>query len=300
MIQDVLSKGKVDLLFFEAAVNDEGNGFTPLEQIRGVEGVVRHVWNNDPETDIIIMHFINEFSPERAAQGQLPDAIFNHERVANHYAIPSINLEQEIGERILDGQFTWAEFGGVHPSPSGHKYYTATMVRLMESMWGNMKGDDTVTPHHIPPTQLDAFSYTDGEFIDIREAKLGKGWALVSAWHPQDKASTRWGFVDVPMLETTKAGSQLTLDFDGRAIGICCVAGPSAGILEYSMDGAPYKTLDTFTHWSAGLYIPWVYMFETELKPAPHKLTLRMSKEHNERSAGTACQIRNFVVNRAH
>ena len=299
LVQDVLSKGKVDLLFFEAAVNDEGNEFTPLEQIRGVEGVVRHVWNNDPETDIILMHFINEFSPERVAQGQQPDAIFNHERVANHYAIPSINLEQEIGERILDGQLTWAEFGGVHPSPLGHQYYTATMVRLMETMWSRVKGGDTVSPHHIPTKQLDDYSYTDGEFIDIREAQLGQGWSLNPAWHPQDGVPTRQGFVDVPMLETTQSGAKLTLDFEGCAIGICCVAGPCAGILEYSIDRLPFKTLDTFTHWSGGLYIPWVYMFETELKPGIHKLTLRMSKDHNEKSTGTACQIRNFVVNRS-
>ena len=32
----------------------------------------------------------------------------------------------------------------------------------------------------------------------------------------------------------------------------------AAGILEYSVDGAPFKKLDTFTAWSGGLYIPWV------------------------------------------
>jgi hypothetical protein len=100
------------------------------------------------------------------------------------------------------------------------------------------------------------------------------------------------------MLETKTAGSKLTLDFKGKAIGICCVAGPYAGILEYSVDGRPFKKLDTYTHWSGYLYIPWVYMFETELGDTPHRLTLRMSKEKNEVSKGNECQIRNFVVNK--
>ena len=78
---------------------------------------------------------------------------------------------------------------------------------------------------------------------------------------------------------------------------IFCISGPSAGILEYSVDGAPFKELDTFTEWSHNLYIPWVYMLETELKDTDHKLVLRISKKKNPASQGTECQIRNFVVN---
>ena len=99
------------------------------------------------------------------------------------------------------------------------------------------------------------------------------------------------------MLEATRPGDRLTLDFRGKAIGIFCVSGPSAGILEYSVDGAPFKELDTFTEWSHNLYIPWVYMLETELKDTDHKLVLRISKKKNPASQGTECQIRNFVVN---
>ena len=298
LVNDVLSKGKTDLLFFEAAANDETNGFSPIEQIRGVEGVVRHVMNNDPETDIIISHFINEYSPERTLQGQQPDAVYNHERVANHYAIPSMNLAQEISERIMGGQFTWKEFGGVHPAPLGHAYYAASMIQLMEKMWSEVSDSEVVRPHQIPAEQLDEFSYTNGEFVNIGQAHLKKGWKIVPSWHPQDEAKKRKGFVDVPMLEATTAGSRFTLDFEGRAVGICCVAGPSAGILEYSVDGSPYKKLNLFTRWSRGLYIPWVYMFETELAPGKHHLVVRMTSQHHEQSKGTACQIRNFVINR--
>ena len=39
---DVLSKGKIDLLFIDGSANDMTNGFTPEEQVRGVEGEIRH------------------------------------------------------------------------------------------------------------------------------------------------------------------------------------------------------------------------------------------------------------------
>ena len=100
------------------------------------------------------------------------------------------------------------------------------------------------------------------------------------------------------MLEATQPGDKLTLDFEGKAIGIFCTPGPSAGILEYSIDGGKFKRLDTFTSWSSHLYIPWVYMLETELETGRHRLVLRISKEKNPASKGHECQIRNFVVNR--
>ena len=63
------------------------------------------------------------------------------------------------------------------------------------------------------------------------------------------------------------------------------------GILEYSIDGGAFKKQDLFTCWSRGLHIPWIYMLETNLSKGKHKLTLRMSKDKNKSSKGTACRI---------
>ena len=58
LTDDVLSKGKVDLLFVEAAVNDDTNGFSAIEQVRGMEGIVRHALVSNPSMDIMMLHFI--------------------------------------------------------------------------------------------------------------------------------------------------------------------------------------------------------------------------------------------------
>ena len=294
---DVLSKGKIDLLFVEAAVNDHTNEFTATEQVRGMEGEVRHALEANPETDIVMLHFIYDPFIPMLTKHQMPDVILNHERVANHYLIPSINLTQEIAERMQDNQFTWKEFGGTHPLPFGHTFYASAIDRLFDLMWNGVTPETKIVPYEIPAEPLDKYSYFNGDFMNIGQADVKKGWNIVVNWHPADSASKRKGFVDVPMLEAKHPGDKLTLQFEGKAIGIFCVAGPSAGTLEYSIDGAPFKSLDTFTHWSRSLYIPWVYMFETELTPTNHKMTLKMSDKKNPRSKGTECQIRNFVIN---
>lgn len=298
LADDVLSKAKVDLLFVEAAVNDDTNGFNAIEQVRGMEGIVRHALLSNPSMDIMMLHFIYDPFIPKLDGGQMPDVILNHERVANHYLIPSVNLATEIAARMREGEFNWEQFGGTHPKPLGHAYYAATINKVLDEMYASCVAAGTaVKPHVLPAVPLDGYSYTNGKLVDIRQAHINKGWQLVPSWTPRLIAETRPGFVDVPMLETDRPGAKLTLDFEGTAVGIFCVSGPAAGILEYSIDGATFKKLDTFTAWSGGLYIPWVYMFDTELPKGKHRLMLRMSKDHHPQSKGTACQIRQFVVN---
>ena len=298
LADDVLSKAKVDLLFVEAAVNDDTNGFNAIEQVRGMEGIVRHALLSNPFMDIMMLHFIYDPFIPKLDGGQMPDVILNHERVANHYLIPSVNLATEIAARMREGEFNWEQFGGTHPKPLGHAYYAATINKVLDEMYAScVAAGPAVKPHVLPAVPLDGYSYTNGKLVDIRQAHINKGWQLVPSWTPRLIAETRPGFVDVPMLETDRPGAKLTLDFEGTAVGIFCVSGPAAGILEYSIDGATFKKLDTFTAWSGGLYIPWVYMFDTELPKGKHRLMLRMSKDHHPQSKGTACQIRLFVVN---
>lgn len=295
---DVLSQGKIDLLFVEAAVNDDTNHFSPLEQVRGMEGEVRQALLNNPEMDIVMLHFIYDPFIPLLAKGKQPDVILNHERVANHYLIPSINLAQEISERMTAGEFTWEQFGGTHPLPFGHKFYAAAINHLFDTMWKGIEMDAPLVPHELPALPLDSFSYFGGDFIELEEAQLHKGWKLIGNWHPDNAVEKRRGFVDVPMLEATQPGSELSLTFEGRAIGIFCTPGPSAAILEYCIDDGDYQELDTFTEWSGHLYIPWVYLFASELEPGKHRLTLRISEKKNPASLGHECQIRNFVVNK--
>ena len=295
MENDVLKKGTPDLMFLEAAVNDATNGFTAEQQVRGMEGIVRHLRNVNPKADILMLHFAyDQFFP-LFKKGVTPDVIMNHERVANWYSISSFNLAQEVAERIANGQFTWKQFGGVHPCWEGSKYYSAAVCKLFDEEFLH-KSHLQEAKLHVLPKALNSYSYEQGVFIDVSKAKILKGFTYKTDWMPQTRdmrIQLRPGFSHVPMLEATKEGASLKLEFDGKAIGIFCVAGPKAGILEYRIDGGKTQQLDMYTRWSNYLYLPWLYTFATELEDGHHVLELKLKK-----GKGAECQIRNFVVNR--
>ncbi len=57
---DVLSRGPVDLLFIEFAVNDDQDAHhTRRECIRGLEGILRQARRHNPKMDIVITCFVN-------------------------------------------------------------------------------------------------------------------------------------------------------------------------------------------------------------------------------------------------
>lgn len=296
MKNDVLSHGKVDLLFVEAAVNDHTNGFDSIAQIRGMEGEIRQALLSNPYMDIVMQHFIYDPFIPIINSGKMPAVIMNHEKVAEYYKISSINQAQEIAERMTAGEFTWEQFGGTHPAPLGQKYYAATIEAMFDEMWSVAYPDMSLTPHFIPQP-LDAFSYFNAKLVDPREAKVKKGWLYHLNWQPTEPVEVRKRYKNESMLEALTAGSELSFTFKGRAVGIYCLAGPNAGILEYKVDGGKYKQLDLYTKWSAYLYIPWLYVLENELAEAKHTINIRLSGQQNPKSKGHACQIYYFAVN---
>jgi len=288
--EDVLGKGVPDLLFVEAAVNDHTNGFGPQEQVLGMEGIVRHALTVNPFMDIVFLHFIYDpFIPMLDA-GEIPDVILNHERVANHYHLNSIDLAQEVAQRMRDGEFNWKTFGGTHPAPFGHKIYAAAIAELFDKY---MKDPAAYVraPHALPEEKLERNCYGNGRLLAPSAASGTRGFRLVNDWVPPGKAGTRKQYVHVPTLVCEKGGS-LVLEFEGTAIGLYCTCGPNAGILSYTIDGKEFPHLDTYTRWSKNLHIPWMHMLATDLAPGQHTLRLKVLK-----GARSGCFIRNFAVN---
>lgn len=296
--RDILSKGRIDVLFVEAAVNDPTNGRSSTEQIRGMEGIIRHALRANPMLDIITMYFVDPDKMKTYNSGQIPDVIKNHERVASHYQVSSINLAKEVTDRISAQEFTWEEdFINLHPSPFGQMIYYKSIKAFLLKAWDLSSNLEIKMTRHPLPPKIDEFSYDHGKLIGIGRAKIIGGWAIIPNWEPVEGENTREGYVNVPMLCSNQPGSEIRLAFRGKAIGIAVAAGPDAGLIEYSIDGGPIKRLDLFTRWSSQLHLPWYYVLNSELVKGKHILVLRISEHKNPESQGNYCRIKYFFIN---
>ncbi len=296
--RDVLSKGTVDLFFEEAAVNDASNGRSNKEQVKAMEGIIRHLRNSNPTMDIVMMHFVDPDKMAVYRKGKEPEVIANHNQVAIHYNIPTLNLAKEVTERIDNKEFTWKDdFKNLHPSPFGQGVYAKSMLQFLDNAFAGFVAEDDKISNHFLPEKLNPFCYDKGALIDIGTIKLSKGWKINQLWSPKDGTGTRANYTNVPMLISEKKGGTLQMKFIGNTVGIAVAAGQDAGIIEYRIDKGKWQKLNLFTRWSKHLHLPWYYTLGSGLAQKKHKLEIRNTNDKNKQSSGNACRIRYFFVN---
>jgi lysophospholipase L1-like esterase len=294
--RDCLSRGPVDLLLVEAAVNDSTNMKDPSLMRRGMEGVVRQARLDNPLIDIVHLHFVMPEHMRDYDRGITPESIAEHERVAAAYGNPTLNLSQEVTERIAAGEFTWAgDFKDLHPSPFGHRLYANSIRRMLAAAYGVPLAD---APKPYPlPEPVDPASYFRGRLGAIADAKPIKGFRIEEAWKPSDGKGTRPGFVNVPALVGDQPGAEFEFAFRGTGAGLFITAGPDAGQIEFSIDGGPRRLIDTFTTWSPGLHLPWAVILDDQLPEGEHRVNVRIGDGHDPKGTGTALRVFHLLLN---
>jgi len=297
--RDVLSNGRIDLLFEEAAVNDATNGRTPEEQIKAMEGIIRHLRKSNLAIDIVMMHFVDPDKMKDYRDGIEPEVIKNHNQVANHYNIPTINMAKEVTERIGNGEFTRdTDFKNLHPSPFGQGVYARSIIQFLDNAFSGHIGFDDKITNHILPEKLNQFCYDNGDLVNISSMELIKGWNIDPSWKPKDGIMVRKNYSDVPMLICEEPGRILHMKFKGNVIGIAVAAGQDAGIIEYRIDKNRWHRLNLFTRWSNHIHLPWYYTLASGSTREEHQLEIKIFKDKHKQSNGNACRIRYFFVNR--
>lgn len=296
--RDVLARGPVDLLFVEAAVNDTRSvPDHPEQMLRGMEGVVRHARTANPLIDIVHLHFAMPEHMEAYNQGRIPVAIAQHEKVAVAYGNPSLNLAREVTDRINAQQFTWdKDFKNLHPSPFGQKLYADSIIRMLEAAFARATGARS-QPHRLPAQPIDPHSYSRGRLGPVSEIRALRGFKLDPAWRPTDGKTTRPGFVDVPAVVGTEPGSEFEFTLEGTGAGLFLTAGPDAGIIEYSVDGSAFRSVDPFTQPSRSLHLPRAVMLDDSLPHGRHTFRVRIGAGHNAQSSGTALRVFHLLLN---
>ena len=293
--RDILSKGKVDLLFIESAVNELHNSRTRDDITKAVEGIILQSRRHNPHIDIVAQYLYDMPYVESYRKGITPWQIAALDRISLQYGINAIDQARQVTTWFDTGEIPPEKFGGCHPKPVGHKAYGEMIDRLFDHAWNGSSVNSPIT--HLGSRRYDENSYDRGHFQSIKTAKIKNGWKVVKNWQGTGKGRVRKHDVGIDYMEALNPGAELAVEFSGTAIGLPMVAGPDVGIIEWKVDDGEWKSLDQFTKWSRGLHIPWIYMLEKELPEGKHLLTLRTTDRKNEQSKGYACRFSSFAVN---
>jgi sialidase-1 len=294
----VLDSGKTDLLFVEAAVNDRVNGTDSITQVRDLEGIIRHAKKSNPDMDIVMMAFADPDKTKDYNNGITPVEIKNHQLVAQHYNLPFIDLAKEVRDKMKNKEFSWNDdFKDLHPAVFGQELYFETIKDLLNNCFDNQK-QLIISNKKTLPKQLNESSFENGSYYNIKNAHYTPDWVFTKNWKPADGLATRDGFVNIPVLSSDRPGAELSLTFNGTAVGIAIVSGSDAGIINYTIDKGPVKSIDLYTQWSGWLHLPWYLLLGSDLKPGKHILKIKISEQKNSSSKGNACRIVNFLVNK--
>ncbi len=290
MERDVLSKGPLDLLFVEFAVNDDQDTEDSYkEAMLGMEGIIRKARKHNPNVDIVMTFFVNPKILEDYQNGIIRTSVTAHMAVAKHYNISTCNLAKEVADQITVGTLDWETFGGTHPKPFGNAICQHMISSMLEEAWS--RKEVFITPEPLNKNNLE-----NGKLIDPAECNYSRDWSFSIPDWDKLEGQKRERFLDSPMFWTTKKGAELSFDFSGTAVGAYILSGPDAGTVQVSIDGGPFVKHDLYhKKYSKNLHYPQTIMFANDLNDGKHELKLKMLKESS--GTGNAARIMYFVEN---
>lgn len=295
--RDVLSKGPVDLLLVEFAVNDDQDAHHAADDcIRGMEGIVRQLSRHNPQADVVMIQFVNPEMLATSQAGAMQLSVAQHETIAKHYQISSVNLPGEVAERITAGTLTWDEYGGTHPGPIGNQLAADLVTGLLTAGWNTAAAKSVeIVRSEIAP--LLASSFSEASLLPHDVVKLGEGWTRGLPEWKSIAGSQRAQFSAAELLLSEHPGAGLSITFHGTAIGAYVLAGPDAGQLLVRIDGRDWQIVELYHGYSSGLHYPRTVMFACDLKRGPHIVEVKIGDQHHAQSQGHAARILSFVAN---
>ena len=258
-----------DLLFVEFATNDGG---ASLEDIwSNFDGIIRQVWKQDPETDIVFTYTITSSMMKDYGAGMCPRAASAMERIADHYGIPSIGfgprvaaevkagrLVMSIGEietavpketpdrdRLINeelkkqGRILFAK-DGVHPALPGHGFY----LESIKAAWAALEGLKPVDHARTLAVPFYDVRLEAAKMEPIRSEMCRGHW---KALPPDDQLQKRFGPRGGQIWMADTPGDRLSFRFKGTECHIYDLVGPDCGRVWITVDGKRLpRPLDRF------------------------------------------------------
>lgn len=296
---DILAKGKVDLLVVEFAVNDDQDAAHDRPSaIRGMEGIIRQTRAHSPQADILMVHFVNPSLLEKAQDGKRSTSIAAHEAVAEHWDLTTVNLAEALAKATTAGKMDWQQYGGVHPNQDGYRFASNLMIEALRHGASGEEGGSGA-PSVTPESPLDEESFGEPQAIPLEQVAWLGGWQLAPVSRELlPVGGIRGDYEGRPALRADEAGSILYLDFHGRSLTAFVLAGPDAGDLEVSLDGGDWRPVPLFHRYSKGLNYPRTIRLADGLPAGFHQAAVRIREEKHPDSRGHTATFLKFGANR--
>ncbi len=233
-VKEQVLKYNPDLVFIEFAVNGGSN--------QALEGIVRQIILNNPQTDICLIYTIAGEQYLQYAKNEVPSKIQGFEKVADYYQIPSIHMglypsvlaagenliwksASEVGDKIVFSK------DGTHPAKAGGDLYAQAIARAFRVF-----KNSAATSNFEIPAPLYPDNWQDGGMYAPTEiGTFSKDWESIRPLeYPHLKGFAPW-FSTIYKAVAPNAG--FTFKFKGTAFGFFDVGGPEVGQVLVEIDG---------------------------------------------------------------
>jgi hypothetical protein len=292
--KDILAH-KPDLVFVEFSTNDCEHT-KPEWCMSAMEGIVRKIWTDNPETDICFLYTINRQQRTALHDGLLYWTAETMEKIADHYGIPSINMGIEVVRLEKEGKLIFQverdsqeekdarekgvnvfSYDHVHPTlDDGHGLYTKIISECLTELSGKCETAERSLEKSLgeaPWTKanLQPISKTDlsGEWETIDAEKEGLSCANIHRLNPLWKSET--------------PGAKINFKFRGTGFGLFCIFGLNSGQFKVCIDEKTKENTPLFDKYGNRYRVHYT-MIATGLEDKEHDVVLELDPEAPDRS----------------
>jgi len=253
--RDVLAHNP-DLVFIEFAINDE-TGDTLQFIMQNYDGMVRQIWQQNPMTDICFIETIAWYIEGPYLGGYLPTSVDAHYQVADHYMIPSVNVGWALYQHVLAGT-PWENLAPdrAHPNAAGHQIYSDAIIQLLDP---ERTAGDPASAHPLIAPKT-SYPIDGADIVELGEISLPSGWTRGTGMGVNSFA------------QSTQQNAEITLSFNGPIAVLKFIQNTDGGVVGYSIDGAPFTSIDLSFGWTW----VWAKPIGKMLSTGSHTVRLRV------------------------
>ena len=220
---------KPDLVFLEFAINDYYVRMPEQRTIHYVEGIIKKIRKQLPETDIVLILITDEAYIGK----EVPTAPYQKE-LAAHYGIPVIDVGEAMNKHLKSTGEPFKTYftDNVHPNDKGYEVYAKEICKhLTDKLITNPNKNATLKNCEMPKNPLLSNPSEDSDMFvasELKEFVTFKDWKEMDA---PGNAMAQFG----PQLYGS-TDSEMEFDFIGTGVSLM-VDAPTNALVKCEIDG---------------------------------------------------------------